>query len=42
MGGVNTAFMMVTLVDSSRRRDIWQVIDGVHPRRCARSRTSDV
>lgn len=31
MGSVNTAFMMVTLVDSSRRqRDIWQVIDGVH------------
>jgi HAE1 family hydrophobic/amphiphilic exporter-1 len=31
MGAVNTAFMMVTLVDSSRRRrDIWQVMDGVH------------
>jgi HAE1 family hydrophobic/amphiphilic exporter-1 len=30
MGAVNTAFMMVTLVDSSARsRDIWQVIDGV-------------
>ena len=30
MGSVNSAFMMVTLVDSSRRtRDIWQVIDGV-------------
>jgi HAE1 family hydrophobic/amphiphilic exporter-1 len=31
MGAVNTAFMMLTLADSSRRsRDIWQVIDGVH------------
>jgi HAE1 family hydrophobic/amphiphilic exporter-1 len=30
MGSVNSAFMMVTLVDSSkRRRDIWRVIDGV-------------
>jgi len=30
MGSVNSAFMMVTLVDSSKRkRDIWQVIDGV-------------
>ena len=30
MGSVNSAFMMVTLVDSSkRRRDIWKVIDGV-------------
>ena len=30
MGAVNAASMMVTLVDSSRRkRDIWQVIDGV-------------
>jgi HAE1 family hydrophobic/amphiphilic exporter-1 len=30
MGSVNSAFMMLTLVDSSkRRRDIWQVIDGV-------------
>jgi HAE1 family hydrophobic/amphiphilic exporter-1 len=30
MGSVNTAVMMVSLVDSSRRRrDIWQVIDGV-------------
>jgi HAE1 family hydrophobic/amphiphilic exporter-1 len=30
MGSVNSAFIMVTLVDSSRRtRDIWQVIDGV-------------
>jgi len=30
MGSVNSAFMMITLVDSSRRkRDIWQVIDGV-------------
>ena len=30
MGSVNSAFMMVTLVDvSARGRDIWQVIDGV-------------
>jgi HAE1 family hydrophobic/amphiphilic exporter-1 len=30
MGSVNSAFMMLTLVDSSKRkRDIWQVIDGV-------------
>lgn len=30
MGSVNSAFMMITLVDSSRRqRDIWQVIDAV-------------
>ncbi len=30
MGSVNSAFMMLTLVDSSkRRRDIWRVIDGV-------------
>jgi HAE1 family hydrophobic/amphiphilic exporter-1 len=30
MGSVNAAMMMITLVDSSeRRRDIWQVIDGV-------------
>ncbi len=30
MGSVNSAFMMLTLVDSSqRKRDIWQVIDGV-------------
>jgi multidrug efflux pump subunit AcrB len=30
MGSVNSAFMMLTLVDSAkRRRDIWQVIDGV-------------
>jgi HAE1 family hydrophobic/amphiphilic exporter-1 len=30
MGSVNSAFMMVTLVDlSERQRDIWQVIDGV-------------
>ena len=30
MGAVNAASMMVTLVDSSKRkRDIWQVIDGV-------------
>ena len=30
MGSVNSAFMLITLVDSSRRkRDIWQVIDGV-------------
>ncbi len=30
MGSVNAAAMMVTLVDSSKRkRDIWQVIDGV-------------
>jgi HAE1 family hydrophobic/amphiphilic exporter-1 len=30
MGGVNTATMMITLVDSSKRqRDIWQVVDGV-------------
>jgi len=30
MGSVNSAFMMVTLVDSSkRRRDIWQVMDAV-------------
>ncbi len=30
MGSVNSAFMMITLVDSSkRRRDIWQVMDGV-------------
>jgi hydrophobic/amphiphilic exporter-1 (mainly G- bacteria), HAE1 family len=30
MGSVNSAFMMVTLTDSSRRsRDIWKVIDGV-------------
>jgi HAE1 family hydrophobic/amphiphilic exporter-1 len=30
MGSVNSAFMMVTLADSSKRtRDIWQVIDGV-------------
>ncbi len=30
MGSVNSAFVMITLVDSSeRRRDIWQVIDSV-------------
>ncbi len=30
MGSVNSAFMMITLVDSSKRqRDIWQVIDAV-------------
>ncbi|HYL80262.1 MAG TPA: efflux RND transporter permease subunit, partial [Candidatus Acidoferrum sp.] len=30
MGAVNAASMMITLVDSSKRkRDIWQVIDGV-------------
>jgi len=30
MGSVNSAFMMITLVDSSkRRRDIWQVVDDV-------------
>jgi HAE1 family hydrophobic/amphiphilic exporter-1 len=30
MGSASSAFMMVTLTDSSRRaRDIWQVIDGV-------------
>ncbi len=30
MGSVNSAFMMLTLVDSAkRRRDIWQVMDGV-------------
>jgi HAE1 family hydrophobic/amphiphilic exporter-1 len=30
MGSVNSAFMMLTLVDSSKRkRDIWHVIDGV-------------
>ena len=30
MGSVNSAFMMLTLVDGSRRkRDVWQVIDGV-------------
>jgi HAE1 family hydrophobic/amphiphilic exporter-1 len=30
MGSVNSAFMMVTLTDSSKRaRDIWKVIDGV-------------
>ena len=30
MGSVNSAFMMLTLVDSSRRkRDIWQVVDAV-------------
>ena len=30
MGSVNSAFMMLTLTDSSKRkRDIWQVIDGV-------------
>ena len=30
MGSVNSAFMMLTLVDSSKRtRDIWQVIDSV-------------
>jgi hydrophobic/amphiphilic exporter-1 (mainly G- bacteria), HAE1 family len=30
MGSVNSGFIMVTLVDSSKRkRDIWQVIDGV-------------
>ena len=30
MGSVNSAFMMITLVDlSERQRDIWQVIDGV-------------
>ncbi len=30
MGSVNSAFMMLTLVDASRRkRDVWQVIDGV-------------
>jgi HAE1 family hydrophobic/amphiphilic exporter-1 len=30
MGSVNSALMMITLKDSSRRgRDIWQVIDGV-------------
>jgi HAE1 family hydrophobic/amphiphilic exporter-1 len=31
MGSVNSALVMVTLVDSSRRaRDIWQVMDAVH------------
>ena len=31
MGSVNSAFMMITLVDSSKRkRNIWQVMDGVH------------
>jgi HAE1 family hydrophobic/amphiphilic exporter-1 len=31
MGSVNSAFVMLTLVDSSKRsRDIWQIIDGVH------------
>jgi len=31
MGSVNSAFMMLTLVDSSkRRRDIWQIMDSVH------------
>jgi len=30
MGSVNSAFMMITLVDSSKRsRNIWKVIDGV-------------
>ena len=30
MGSVNSVFMMLTLVDSSKRtRDIWQVMDGV-------------
>jgi HAE1 family hydrophobic/amphiphilic exporter-1 len=30
MGSVNSAFMMLTLVDSAKRgRDIWQVMDGV-------------
>jgi HAE1 family hydrophobic/amphiphilic exporter-1 len=30
MGSVNSAFMMLTFVDASRRgRDVWQVIDGV-------------
>ena len=30
MGSVNSAFMMITLVDSSKRsRSIWQVMDGV-------------
>jgi HAE1 family hydrophobic/amphiphilic exporter-1 len=30
MGSVNSAFMMLTLTDSSKRdRDIWQVMDGV-------------
>jgi hydrophobic/amphiphilic exporter-1 (mainly G- bacteria), HAE1 family len=30
MGSVNSAFMMVTLADSSKRkRNIWQVVDGV-------------
>ena len=30
MGSVNSAFMMITLTDSSKRsRDIWKVIDGV-------------
>jgi len=30
MGSVNSAFMMITLVDSSKRsRDIWHVMDGV-------------
>jgi hydrophobic/amphiphilic exporter-1 (mainly G- bacteria), HAE1 family len=30
MGSVNSAFMMLTLVDSSKRkRDIWRVMDGV-------------
>lgn len=31
MGSASSAFMMITLTDSSERaRDIWQVIDGVH------------
>jgi HAE1 family hydrophobic/amphiphilic exporter-1 len=31
MGSVNSALMMVTLIDSSKRkRDIWQVLDEVH------------
>ena len=31
MGSVSSAFMMVTLVDSSKRkRDIWQIMDAVH------------
>ena len=31
MGSVNSAFMMITLVDASRRtRDIWQIMDSVY------------
>jgi hydrophobic/amphiphilic exporter-1 (mainly G- bacteria), HAE1 family len=31
MGSANSAFIMITLVDSSKRtRDIWQVMDAVH------------